>query len=103
MILSLILIWFGANQWRARFYSRDEDLLARPTLDESPLETGLRAAMNGVGASAGVFVWRNQGRSKFAGLAIRGGELATVNVPGLAIAMRSPRRRFCTTSARTAR
>lgn len=86
VIVSLILIWFGANQWRARFYSRDEELLASPTLDESPLETGLRAAMNGVGASAGVFVWRNQGRSKFTGLAIRDGELATVKVPGLAIA-----------------
>jgi signal transduction histidine kinase len=86
VILSLILIWFGANQWRARFYFRDEDRLARPTLEESPLETGLRAAMNGVRASAGVFVWRNQGRSKFAGLAIRDGELATVGVPGLAIA-----------------
>ncbi len=86
VILSLVLIWFGANQWRARFYSRDEELLASPTLDESPLETGLRAAMNGVRASAGVFVWRNQGRSKFSGLAIRGEELATVDVPGLAIA-----------------
>ena len=47
VILSLILIWFGANQWRARFYLRDEELLARPSLDESPLETGLRAAMSG--------------------------------------------------------
>ena len=86
VILSLVLIWFGANQWRARFYSRDDELLASPTLDESPLETGLRAAMNGVRASSGVFVWRNQGRSKFSGLAIRGEELATVDVPGLAIA-----------------
>ena len=47
VILSLILIWFGANQWRHGFYSRDEELLARPALDESPLETGLRAAMAG--------------------------------------------------------
>src|SRR5687768_17001737 len=86
IILSLILIWFGANQWRARLYLRDEELLSRPTLDESPLETGLRAAMNGVRASAGVFVWRDQGRSDFAGLAIRQGELAEVEVPGLAIA-----------------
>lgn len=85
VILSLVLIWFGANQWRARFYSRDDELLGSPTLDESPLETGLRAAMHGVRASAGVFVWRNQGRSRFAGLAIRDGELATVDVPGLAI------------------
>ena len=64
VILSLILIWFGANQWRARFYLRDEELLARPSLDESPLETGLRAAMNGVRASAGVLVWREQDRER---------------------------------------
>ena len=64
IILSLILIWFGANQWRTRFYSRDEELLARPSLDESPLETGLRAAMSGVRAAAGVLVWREQGRER---------------------------------------
>jgi signal transduction histidine kinase len=86
VIVALVLIWFGANQWRARFYLRDDELLASPSLDESPLETGLRAAMHGLGASAGVFVWRNEGRSKLAGLAIRDGELATVKVPGLAIA-----------------
>jgi signal transduction histidine kinase len=86
VILSLILIWFGANQWRARLYLRDEDLLDRPTLDESPLESGLRAAMSGVRASVGVFVWREQGRSEFVGLSMRGGELAEVQVPGLAIA-----------------
>ena len=85
VILSLILIWFGANQWRARFYLRDEELLARPSLDESPLETGLRAAMNGVRASAGVLVWREQDRGELVGLAIRGGELAVVKVPGLAL------------------
>jgi len=86
IILSLILIWFGANQWRARLYLHDGELLSRPALDESPLETGLRAAMNGVSASAGVFVWRDQGRSEFTGLAIRNGDLAQVHVPGLSIA-----------------
>ena len=85
VILSLILIWFGANQWRARLYLRDQDLLDRPTLDESPLEAGLRAAMSSVRASVGVFVWREQDRGEFAGLAIRGGDLADVQVPGLAI------------------
>jgi len=86
VILSLILIWFGANQWRARLYLRDGELLSRPALDESPLETGLRAAMNGVSASAGVFVWRDQGRGEFSGLAIRNGDLAQVQAPGLSIA-----------------
>ena len=85
IILSLILIWFGANQWRARFYARDEELLARPSLDESPIETGLRAAMNGVGARSGLFIWRDQGRGDFAGVAIRDGELGPVTVPAIAI------------------
>ena len=86
VILSLILIWFGANQWRARLYLRDEALLARPSLDESPLETGLRAAMHGVRASAGVFVWREQAHGDLTGLAIRDGEVALVTVPGIALA-----------------
>jgi len=86
IILSLILIWFGANQWRTRFYLRDEELLARPSLDQSPLETGLRAAMNGLRASNGVLVWREQGRDELIGLAIRGGELTVVNVPELSLA-----------------
>ena len=86
VILSLILIWFGANQWRARFSWRDEELLARSSLDESPLETGLRAVMSGVRASAGAFVWREPGRGDAAGLAIRGGEVAVVEAPGPALA-----------------
>lgn len=85
VILSLILIWFGANQWRTRFYARDEELLAHPSLGESPLETGLRAAMKGVRAAGGVFVWREAGRSTFAALAIHGGELASLDVPELAL------------------
>ncbi len=86
IVLSLVLIWFGANQWQARFHTPDDELLGRPALDESPLETGLRAAMAAVHASSGVFVWRDQGRGRFSGLAIRGGEMAVVNVEGLAIA-----------------
>jgi len=80
VILSLVLIWMGANRWRSRFYVRDQDLLDRPSLDESPMETGLRAAMNGVSASAGVFVWRERGNGKFTGLAVRDGSLAMVSL-----------------------
>lgn len=86
VIVSLIMIWFGANQWRARFYRRDEELLARPSMDESPFESGLRAAMTGAQAAAGIFVWREHGRSRLDGLAIRGGELTVVKAPGLAVA-----------------
>ena len=85
--LSLILIWFGANQWRTRLYSRDEELLARPSLGELPLETGLRAAVGGSRASTGVLVWRKQGREKIIGVRMRGGELAMVDVPALALTL----------------
>lgn len=85
IILSLIFIWFGANQWRARFHLRDEELFARPSLDESPLETGLRAAMSAVRASAGIFVWRDQDHGDLAGIIIRNGDLAEVVVPGIAM------------------
>jgi signal transduction histidine kinase len=85
VILSLILIWFGANQWRARFYLRNEELLARPILDESPLETGLKAAMKAIRASAGIFIWRDQGHGDFAGIIIRDGSLTEIRVPGLAM------------------
>ena len=80
VIVSLILIWFGANQWRARFGLRDEELVARPLADESPLEIGLRAAMDSVGASAGVFVWREPGGPAAAGFALRDGELAAIEL-----------------------
>ena len=85
VILSLILIWFGANQWRARFYLRDGELLARPNLDESPLETALKAAMKGIRASAGIFIWRDQNHGDFSGIIIRNGELSEIRVPGMAL------------------
>ena len=86
IILSLILMWFGVNQWRTRFYSRDEELLGNPSLDESPVESGLRAAMQGVRASAGIFVWRERRSGEVTGVAVRGGELAVVSVPAAALA-----------------
>ena len=61
VILSLILIWFGIHQWRARIPSPAEDLLAEPKLDRSPLETGLMAAMATLNASRGVFLWIEDG------------------------------------------
>src|SRR5262249_39735807 len=44
VILSLIVIWFGIHQWRARVPVAEE-LLAEPRLDRSPQETGLTASM----------------------------------------------------------
>ena len=60
VILSLIIIWFGIHQWRARFLSSAEDLLADPTLDRSPLETGLSAAMAALNATRGAFLWLDE-------------------------------------------
>jgi signal transduction histidine kinase len=80
VIVSLIVIWFGANQWRARFQWRDEELLTQPGGDQSPLETALRAAMSGVRARAGMFVWRDNGQPEATALAIRDGELMEIAV-----------------------
>ena len=57
VILSLIIIWFGIHQWRARIHASADDLLADPTLDRSPLETGLLAAMAALHANRGAFIW----------------------------------------------
>jgi len=59
IILSLVLIWFGVNQWRSGAYPREAPTFADPSLEESPLETGLQAAMTRLGASAGILVWRD--------------------------------------------
>jgi signal transduction histidine kinase len=72
---SLILIWFGANQWRARFASRSDDLLTEPSLDRPPLETGLHAAMAGVGARRGAIVFIDEGNKAGAAFIVgEGGE-----------------------------
>ena len=66
IIFSLILIWFGVNQWRARLPRPAEKLFTEPSVDDSPLESGLRAAMAGAGSSTGAFVWskRRDGSAK---------------------------------------
>jgi signal transduction histidine kinase len=81
VIISLILIWFGANQWRAANYLPNEELLSRPELQESPFENGLRAAMAGVSAGRGAFVWREPGRTELQVLTINDGEVSTVKLP----------------------
>lgn len=85
IILSLILIWFGANQRWARLSRGAEELFANPTLDESPLETGLRAAMRLLHASTGIFVSRQPGSGSFTGLVIRPGEVRQIEVSADAI------------------
>lgn len=80
IIVSLILIWFGANQWRARFVIYSHELLSEPSLDKSPLETALAAAMKDVGARDGALVWRDRERQKARAITIRNGEQREVKL-----------------------
>ena len=80
VIVSLILVWFGANQWRARFFIHSEELLPEPSLDKSPLETALAAAMKDVGAKQGALVWRDSERKNARAIAIRDGEMRDVKL-----------------------
>ena len=77
VILSLILIWFGINQWERQVAARSDDPLGDTALGESPLEIGLRAAMHKAGARAGGFLWREDG--DVSGLAVRDGALTKVD------------------------
>ena len=57
VILSLILIWFGINQWGVRLQPWEDVDPGEASLDQSPLQSGLRAAMQAVGAGSGCFAW----------------------------------------------
>ena len=86
VILSLIVVWFGANQRWTLFDPGKREMLSEPSLDESPLDAGLRTAMIMVRAKAGLFVWRDHNRPTFTGLAIDDGGVSEVEVPPSAIA-----------------
>ncbi|MFL6728524.1 MAG: sensor histidine kinase [Sphingomicrobium sp.] len=81
VIVSLVLIWFGIHHWRARGPSVAAELLTEPRLDRSPLETGLSASLNALGASGGGVVWLESGKEP-AGFAQRGGEMALAAFAG---------------------
>lgn len=79
VIVSLILIWFGAQRW-SRPDAGAGELVGQPSLDESPLETGLRAAMSRTRASIGLFLWREQARTAYAGIAISDDTVRSVEI-----------------------
>ena len=81
-IFALILIWFGINRWRAGTYARSIDTFSEPTLDEAPLETGLRAAMHGLNARTGILVWREQGKSQADVFVARNGDVNVSRMTG---------------------
>lgn len=82
VILALIVMWFGVNQWRSGIYARDEEAFDEPALDESPLETSLMAAMTGLDAGKGVLVWRDQGSDDAQAFIARNGDLAVSRIKG---------------------
>jgi signal transduction histidine kinase len=80
IILSLILIWFGINQWRTRFSAREQEPLAQLAPEDLPAEASLKAAMAAVRASAGAFVWREDAGGKAEAGELRDGLLTQVNL-----------------------
>jgi signal transduction histidine kinase len=64
VILSLILIWFGINRWDARASSQVEEILANVMTDKSSIDTCLRAAVQGLHARSGIFIWHENGASE---------------------------------------
>ncbi|HET7708299.1 MAG TPA: histidine kinase [Sphingomicrobium sp.] len=79
--LSLLLIWFGLNQWRSRFYTPAPELLAAPSLDQLPLETSLKAAAKTLRAAAGILVWRPRASAEATVCILREGDVAAVKAP----------------------
>lgn len=79
VILSLILIWFGASRWRHG--PSGQRLPVRTSLDQPPVDAGLDASLAGLKARSGAFLWRQPGQSDFAGLFVRGGERTELVVP----------------------
>jgi len=69
-ILSMILIWFGASRQWPRLTLGELELNDQPSLDESPLEGGLRSALDGLQSNRGMILWCDQGRGRVTGMEI---------------------------------
>lgn len=78
VILSLIFIWFGINQWSARVFQPEDHPFGDASLDRSPVESGLMAAMSAVRARSGSFVWLETGKP--AALVMRGGTPVSIDI-----------------------
>lgn len=85
VILSMIVIWFGAHERWTLFDVGKRQMWAEPSLDESPLDAALRTAMDSVRAKAGFFLWRDYDRPSFAGLFIADGVVSEISMTGQAI------------------
>ena len=90
IILSLILIWFGVNQWRSGFRGPAEELLSEPSIDSRPLENGLSAAVTGARAARGAFVWARSARNDCTALLAQDGSITASELKPAAVAPPGP-------------
>lgn len=85
VILSLIIIWFGANQRPQLNPARSDEALDAPSPDESFQEAALRAACTRVGAAAGLLLWHDTDHHGFLGLSIDDQGVGTASLPAAAL------------------
>ena len=86
-ILSMILIWFGASRQWPRLALGELELSSHPALDESPLEGGLRSALDGLEARRGMIIWLDQGKDRMSVMAIDEEEVTEIEPAPTEIAM----------------
>lgn len=82
VIVSLILIWFGINQWRSGGSSaHEQELLAASLPQDPPLESGLAAAIKALRARRGLFLWQEQDSNSAIAVEMRDGEATRSELP----------------------
>jgi signal transduction histidine kinase len=91
IILSLILMWFGVNQWRSGRYVRERQAFDEPSLDGSLLQNSLAGAMDTINAARGILVWREHGSDKVQTLVADGPDVITAELQADALVERFER------------
>ena len=85
IILSLILIWFGATQWRSRFHRQQADLPPQAQGGELPLAPVLAAVTGAVRAGRGAFGWCRNRRPDAGCVIVRDGSDGESELPARAL------------------
>lgn len=75
VIISLMLIWFGVNQWRAGPGGGAEELLFDDPSDNRPLENSLLSAMTQARSKRGVLAWSRRPTARPIALFAANGEV----------------------------
>ncbi|QDP20247.1 sensor histidine kinase [Sphingomonas xanthus] len=81
VVLSIILIWFGARQSWTHGDIGEALSIGHSTLDESPHEAVLRATVDRFGAKSGFIVWREGERKWPAGLSLDADGMRLIDIP----------------------